>query len=87
MYVSQPAAHSQQVSAYQQSNYYSQTGTAPAKSDGSTFKKRLANFVDDGDDTPSSSAAQADNADLMRQAQERKKAAKLDAGFNRRRNK
>ena len=87
MYVSQPAAHSQQVSAYQQSNYYSQTGTAPAKSDGSTFKNRLANFMDDGDDTSSSSASQSNDADLMRQAQERKKAAKLDAGFNRRRNK
>lgn len=86
MYVSQPAAHSQQVSAYQQSNYYSQTGTAPAKSDGSTFKNRLANFMDDGDDTPSN-ASQADEANLMKQAQERKKAAKLDAGFNRRRNK
>ncbi|MBR4320276.1 MAG: hypothetical protein IKP69_09570 [Oscillospiraceae bacterium] len=87
MYVSQPAAHSQQVSAYQQSNYYSQTGTAPAKTDGSTFKNRLANFMDDGDGDDANTASGGDNDDLVKQAKERKKAARLDAGFNRRRNK
>ena len=88
MYVSQPAAHSQQVSAYQQSNYYSQTGTAPAKSDGSTFKNRLANFMDDSDDVSNAnSVSQSDEAELMKQAKERRKAAKLDARFNKRRNK
>ena len=78
MYVSQSAAHSQQVSAYQQSNYYSQTGTAPAKTDGSTFKKRLANFVDDNDDA-SSQGENAPDSDLMRQAKEKKEMAKRNA--------
>ena len=87
MYINQSAAHSQQVSAYQQSNYYSQTGTAPAKTDGSTFKNRLANFMDDGDGDGANAVFGEDNADLVKQAKERKKAAKLDAGFNRRRNK
>ena len=84
VYVSQPAAHSQQVSAYQQSNYYSQTGTAPAKSDGSTFKNRLANFMDDGDDDSSKNNSSADDEELMKQAKERKRMAKLDASFNKR---
>ncbi|MBE6875772.1 MAG: hypothetical protein E7496_03460 [Ruminococcus sp.] len=83
VYVSQPAAHSQQFSAYQQSNYYSQTGTAPAKSDGSTFKNRLANFMDDGDDASSSSNNSVDEEELMKQAKERKRMAKLDNSFNR----
>ena len=84
VYVSQPAAHSQQVSAYQQSNYYSQTGTAPAKTDGSTFKNRLANFMDDGDDDSSKANNSMDDEELMRQAKERKRMAKLDNSFNKR---
>ena len=70
------SAHSQPASAYQQSNYYSQTGTSPAKTDGSTFKNRLANFMDDGDSSGTSSDDSSSEADLMKQAQERKDAAK-----------
>ncbi|MBR0484415.1 MAG: hypothetical protein IJJ69_06530, partial [Oscillospiraceae bacterium] len=83
VYVSQPVAHSQQLSAYQQSNYYSQTGTAPAKTDGSTFKNRLANFMDDGDEDSSRNNS-ADDEELMKQAKERKRMAKLDNSFNKR---
>ncbi len=88
MYINQSAAHSQQTSAYQQSSYYSQTGTAPAKNDGSTFKNRLANFMDDSDDASRNSDEDVlSEAELRKQAQERKKMAKEDSRFNRRRNK
>ncbi len=88
VYINQSAAHSQQTSAYQQPSYYSQTGTAPAKNDGSTFKNRLANFMDDSDDASRNSDEDVlSEAELRKQAQERKKMAKEDSRFNRRRNK
>ena len=75
VYISQPAAHSQPVSSY-----YSQ-GVSPAKSDGSTFKNRLANFMDD-EDTANGSDANVSKEEMLKQAKEKKKMARLDAEFN-----
>ena len=76
MYISQPAAHSQPVSSY-----YSQ-GVSPAKSDGSTYKNRLANFMDE--DSSNGEDSTVSKEEMLRQAREKKKAAKADADFNRR---
>lgn len=79
------ASHSQQVSAYQQPNYYAQPGVAPPKPASATFKNRLANFMDDSDD-PSPKVSQADalsRKELERQAKEQKRLAKMEAKLNR----
>ncbi len=80
------SSHSQQVSAYQQPNYYAQAGAAPPKAASSTFRNRLANFMDDSDDIPKNAPSAASPQDVRKAAdaaKEKKKMAKLEATFKR----
>lgn len=91
MYFNQPSNHSQTVSNYygqvqpqQQSSYYSAQATPVAKkTETSAFKNRLANFIDDEAGTAPNpninETATLSKAEMLKQAKERKKLAKMDA--------
>ncbi len=85
VYLNQSSTNSQAVSNYygqpqQQSSYYS-TPPVAKNPESSTFKNRLANFMDDETGIPSSpqETATLSKAEMLKQAKERKKLAKMEA--------